>query len=163
MLAAAIDPSTGEVLPATVEVSGARFVTTGPKREVEVDWTRVLVEPGARAAVRTTDGRSGLCSVTLQPGEQCERKVPVSPGGSLRLRHTGAVGKLYCDVEHAGARVTIRGVERGGADLVLPLPAAAYDLRLWVVDKDATGAETETLREEIRRVEVTAGGEVVVE
>jgi hypothetical protein len=157
----AVDPESGAALPATVELVG-KSGGTGFARGDVPSATFTGHEPGTYVALAfTEDGRAGLAVLTLQAGERREVSIPVLPGGSLRLRHTGPVGKLSCRIEHAGARVASHAVERG-QDTLVALPAGTFDLHLSLVE-DTAGDERPTLREEVRRVDVSAGTELVVD
>jgi len=93
--------------------------------------------------------------VTLAIGELRTVDIPVEKSGSLRLHHTGSSGKLTCRIEHGGMRLGSHSVEQKRNALVT-LPPGAYDLHLAIVEKGPEG-DSKTLREEVRRVEVTPG------
>jgi len=69
--------------------------------------------------------------------------------------------ELACRIEHSGARVPPHEVERE-SDTLVPLPAGSFDLHLFIVD-DAAGDGLTPLRDEVRRLDLTAGVELEVD
>ncbi len=115
-----------------------------------------------RVIAHAEDGRVGLATVDLAAAGNTELTVEVAPGGRVRVKHLGASGMLSASLEDTSGPFGVIGADPGEvAELVAPV--GEYSLHILVREFDAVTQTVTTLREEVRKVNLTAGGEVVVE
>jgi hypothetical protein len=158
----ALDAATGEPVPCTFTL--VSHETVGLSRTGGNQSTATLggQAPGRYGALaRAADGRIGCVQLELAAGERRKATIPIGPGGNVRVIYGGESPTLCVALEDNGARVGFAFVSPGDSD-VLSAPVGRYSLRLSVGAFDLETQTRKTLREETHAVEITAGGEVVV-
>jgi hypothetical protein len=163
LLLAAVDRSSGAPVPALfgcwrVGEEGATWMDGRSK-------SRPLggLAPGPHVVLaRTDDGRIGVTEVEVVAGGRIPVTVEVAAGGRVRVRHGGSAGRLSVSLESGLGPLGIADA-RPTEVAELLAPPGEYTPHLLVREFDVATQTLTTLRDERRKVTVTAGGVVELE
>jgi hypothetical protein len=159
----ALDALSGEPVPCTFSLvshqADSRIGAGGTQPTAALGG----LAPGRYCALaRANDGRIGCVQLELVAGERLKAAIPIGPGGNVRVKYGGESPPLYVTLEHHGARVDFTYVSPERSE-VLEAPVGSYSLHLSVHEYDSVTQTRRTRRQETRAVEITSGGEVVID
>jgi hypothetical protein len=162
LVLSAVDRESGAPVPVTFwcrRIGDERSTSTGGKS------TAVLhsQSPGPHRVVAwAEDGRVGVATVEVAATGNTELTVEVAPGGRVRVKHGGTTGVLSASLDDGNGPFGVVGAHPGEeAELVAPV--GAYSLHLLVRQFNTATQTMTTLRDEVRKVLLTAEGVLDVE